>query len=348
MKGRILVLPISDRQGASARYRVYQYIPLLEQAGFEVSVLPPAGKRRGAARWVDSAAERRRCVEEAAEADVVFLQKRLLPPGFVRKMKGTGTPLVFDFDDAIFRAAHKRRSWATRRKVQRRFCAVLSAADLVLAGNTFLAEAAGNYAKTVRVLPTVVDLCRYPLKEHSVSGSLTVGWIGSRATEPYLHALDGVLARLAARHPGLRLVVVSDGEFCAEGVRVERRAWSESTEVDDILSFDIGLMPLEDNTWTRGKCGLKALQYMAAGIPAVSSPVGVVAEFTQHDVSGMLCGSAEKWEQSIERLLADADLRSRMGASGRAVVEERFALEQHAPRLAAWIEAVMSGREPPA
>jgi glycosyltransferase involved in cell wall biosynthesis len=161
----------------------------------------------------------------------------------------------------------------------------------------------------------------------------TVGWLGSPSTTRYVRLLANVFARLAASGP-LRVVVVGGTPVTMPGVQVEQRPWSKDTEAGDIAGFDVGVMPLEDSPWERGKCGYKLIQYMAGGVPVVASPVGVNAELAVPEVTGLLASSDDEWVAALGRLRDDPALRRRLGEAGRALVERRYSLDVATPRLA--------------
>jgi glycosyltransferase involved in cell wall biosynthesis len=204
----------------------------------------------------------------------------------------------------------------------------------VLAGNAFLASYARRFNPRVSVVPTTIDTDRYSPSLRRPGSVPVIGWTGSYSTARYLEALRPVLQRLGRRHE-FRVVVVGAPGLAADGVEVEARPWRSASEVSDLADIDIGVMPLDDTEWERGKCGLKALQYMALGIPAVASPVGVNVEIVRDGENGLLAASDEEWERALERLLADAGLRRRLGDAGRATVESGYSARVHAPRVAA-------------
>lgn len=333
-KKKILFLTVSGRNGASSRYRVYQFLPSFEAAGLDVRVIPPAQRPRGIMRLLSGMREEADLLKAAAAADVVFIQKRLFGAGFIRRLGRLGKRIVFDFDDSIFTSPAGDWSALTRARVRGRFRAVLGAADLVIAGNSFLAGyAAENGAKSVEVLPTAVDVSRYSVKEHK-AGPVTFGWIGSSVNHRYIDTLADVLPSLAREFGGLRLLVVSDRDYFMDGVEVENRRWSEAREAADILDMDIGLMPLADDGWTRGKCALKALQYMASGVPPVCSAVGANKEVIDHGVDGFLASGSLDWMDALHELIRQPERRAEVGLAARRKVEERYSLDVYAARLA--------------
>jgi len=340
MSRKLLVLPNSDRRGASARYRVYQYLPALERAGFTVETVVAVKSRRPLLRLLDRAREESRLLRAVRDADLVLIQKRLLSRHFVDRLRRAGKPIVFDLDDAIFTSPKGDWSAITRWRVRERLRRVLRASALVLVGNDYLRSYVERDARRAVVLPTAVEIARYRVKTDSGGDGVRIGWIGSRVNHRYLAPLTPVLQRLTEEIPRLRLVVVSDEDYAADGVAVENRRWMEETEVEDLLTFDVGVMPLVDDEWTRGKCALKALQYMAAGVPAVCSAVGVNNDVIEHGADGFLCASEEQWHETLARLAADPRLRRAVGCRGRETVERRYSAEKMGTRLAALLDGL--------
>jgi glycosyltransferase involved in cell wall biosynthesis len=339
---KILFFPISGKNGASSRYRVYQFIPYLNDAGISTSVMPPARKPGGLGKLVAGIREESACIEAACRADVVFIQKRLFGKGFIGKLERLGKPLVFDFDDSIFTSPSGDWSFLTRKKVERRLNAVIRAADLVITGNRFLAGyASANGASRVAILPTAIDVSRYSAKKHE-DRDCVLGWIGSSVNHRYLDMLSGTLPELAGKYAGLKLLVVSDKDYFMDGIEVENRRWSEDTESADILDMDIGLMPLADDEWTRGKCALKALQYMACGIPAVCSPVGANKEVIEDGVDGFLPADGKGWVERIGLLARSVDMRAEFGSAARVKVEKSYSMEICAEALAGHIGSCLN------
>lgn len=343
---KILFLTISGPKGASARYRAYQFVPFLEEAGFAVEAAPPRWRRTGLMRFFARRTEESELLAKAAAAEVVVIQKRLLSRGFIRRLTAAGTPYVFDFDDAIFTSARGPRSLPTQLRVIARLTSTLRGAACAIAGNEYLAEYARAFARRVDVLPTSVDVRRYAVKDSYATPSLDLGWVGSQVTFPYLNLLQPVLSRLSAQLPGLRLTVVADQDYAMPGVSVRNVRWNEDTEAATISSFDIGLMPLDDSPWTRGKCSLKALQYMAAGVPAVCSAVGANLDILENGMDGFLCTTHDEWRDTILRLAADPELRRAVGRRGRAKVERSYSVERTAPKFIELIRSVLAGDGP--
>ena len=341
-----------DERGASSRVRFMQYFAPLQQiiAGLRIdgqSLLDSRYlDRRYAGRSVIGASLRcyaRRLMAPTwrERPDLRWVEKELWPyvPAAVEKSLLAGGPYALDLDDAIFHSYDLHPSRAVRRLLGDKIDRLMSGAALVTAGNSYLADRAHSAgARRVEVLPTVIDLARYPVRaarHHETDDALRIGWIGSPATVRYLGALAEPLAALARERP-LRLIVVG-ATIELPGVDVVSLPWSEETEAESVANFDIGVMPLPDSPWERGKCGYKLIQCMACSVPVVASPVGVNATIVQDGVNGFLAADAGTWFEALAALASDPDLRTRCGSAGRRLVEERYSLQATAPRLAGWL-----------
>jgi glycosyltransferase involved in cell wall biosynthesis len=323
----------------SYRFRVGQFLPFLERHGVACAplVIPPAG-------WA-----RVRLFLGLRGYDAVFLQKKMLGPFDRTILSRAARRIVYDVDDAVMFGEHDR-SDAPRGSRMRRFRAMARMSDLVLAGNDTLRQAAAAHAARVFCFPTVVDTDQYRPEARAPRTPPVIGWSGSRGTNGYLNAVLPALDRLAGRVP-FTLRVVSDTPAGIDlarhaNVRAEFSRWSAASERADFCGFDIGLMPLPDTPWARGKCALKALVYMACGVPAVCSPVGVVSTIITNGRNGFLAASGGEWEGVLERLLRDAALRREVAARGRETVEERYSLAAHAPRLLAILRDLCGEKTP--
>jgi glycosyltransferase involved in cell wall biosynthesis len=277
-----------------------------------------------------------------ATFDLLWIEYELfpwLPAVAERVVARLGIPYVVDYDDAIYHRYELHPSKVVRLLLGKKIDVVMRRASTVIVGNDYLgarARAAG--AKRVEYLPTVVDLDRYQTTPVRDQTTFTVGWIGSPSTVKYLSLIEPVLADFC--RPGkARLVVVGARDVPFPGVRGEVRAWSEATEVEDILSFDVGIMPLPDDPWERGKCGYKLIQYMACARPVIASPVGVNRHIVEPSVNGFLAASMGEWRSALENLAASPDLRARLGTAGREKVESSFCTQVTAPRLAAILKS---------
>ncbi|RMH49595.1 MAG: glycosyltransferase, partial [Alphaproteobacteria bacterium] len=288
----------------------------------------------------------------ARAADVLWLEKEALPwvpPALESALLPRRVPLVTDYDDAVFHRYDLHRRAAVRRLLGRKIDRVMAASDLVMAGNAYLADrarAAG--APRVEIVPTVVEAARYaaPATPVDRNGAPVIGWIGSPSTwREYMVPMLPMLTDVA-RRSGARLRVVGSGARPDLDPLVDVLPWTEADEVARIHEMDIGIMPLDDSPWARGKCGYKLIQYMAAGLPVIASPVGVNAEIVEHGVNGLLARDADEWRDALATLLADPALRARMGAAGRRRVEERYSAEVWGPRIAELLHEVAARGRP--
>ncbi len=270
---------------------------------------------------------------------VIWIEKEALPwlPWLIeRALIPSGVGLAVDYDDAVFHRYDQHPSVAVRRVLGRKLDRLMAASDIVTAGNSYLAEralAAG--APRVEIVPTVVDLAHYPSSVVSDSGSSpTIGWIGTPSTwSEYMTSMMPVLTEIARVHDA-RVRVVGAGHAAAMHPLLDSLRWTEETEVSLIQSMSVGIMPLTDTPWSRGKCGYKLLQYMACGLPVVASPVGVNADIVEHGVNGFLATTEAEWREALTTLLRDPALRHRMGQEGRRKVERDYSLQVWGPRVA--------------
>lgn len=331
-----------------------QYIPSLEQAGFEVALAPffddayltdLYSGRRNPLRTLGYYTKRLSQCRAARKADVIWIEKEALPwvPwAFERAILPQGVPYIVDYDDAVFHRYDQHRSGVIRKILGRKIDQVMAGAACVTVGNAYLeARAWAAGASRVKRVPTVVDLERYFVAPPPAEPTqLAVGWIGTPKTwtgsaEPTYKALRPVLE---AANATFRAIGASLEGGSSD--RLQIQPWSEQREVADIQSFDIGVMPLQDDPWTRGKCGYKLIQYMACGIPVVASPIGVNTEIVKHGVNGFLAETEDAWREAVSTLLARPDLRQRMGDAGRRWVEEKYSLQAWAPRVAEVIRSL--------
>jgi glycosyltransferase involved in cell wall biosynthesis len=350
---KILFLTRYDRRGSSSRQRCLLYLEALREAGIAADVRPflsdsyidalYCGLPVSRAEILRSYAARLRALALLSRYSLVWIEKEALPwmPAWIETvlLKLARVPIVVDYDDATFHAYDRHRNPLVRRLFGTKIDRVMRAADLVVVGNAYLgarAKAAG--AGAVSELPTVVDLRRYPpvprREDRPGTGgeALTIGWIGSPLNSPYLDLLRPALAELSARIP-LRLVLIGAAPTALSGFPVERVPWSADSEAADIARCDVGVMPLSDAPWERGKCGYKLIQFMAASLPVVASPVGVNRDIVVPGETGFLAANDADWVSSLTRLHRDPELRRRMGAAGRRRVEQRYALQVTAPRF---------------
>ena len=344
----MLVLPRYGRLGASSRLRMLQYRPWLDSAGVEVTVAPlfsdayVAGLQRNNRKLGDVArayAGRVKALLGSGSFDLVWIEKELLPwlPAWVEwVLLSSRVPYVLDYDDAVFHYYDLNRNALVKALLGDKHPALMRGAALVMAGNAYLAAYARQAgARHVEVVPTVIDLDRYPahvpMPVPAPSVPPCVGWIGQRATASFLVPYQPLFERLTVSGVARFAAIGIDAQSL--GLPMESIPWTEQTEVASIASFDIGIMPLLDAPFERGKCGYKLIQYMACGLPVVASPVGVNRQLVEHGVNGFLAETPEQWEQALQTLLADADLRLRMGQAGRLKVGQQYCIQVTGPKL---------------
>jgi glycosyltransferase involved in cell wall biosynthesis len=346
----MLCLTKYPASGPSSRYRLLQFRPALEARGSELHLHSLhdeshlarrfAGRPSSPLYLAQRMASRLAALAGAKRYDLVFIQKEIFPwlPGFAEwALECSGARLVLDFDDAIF------LSYRGRRLLERKFERVVSRCALVLAGNRYLADYAGRFSGRVVMFPTVVDCDRFTPGVASDGEVPVVGWIGTPETTVFLRELGPVLARARQRAPFV-LRAVGAGDISIDGVEVDVRPWSEDTEVDDLRAMDVGIMPLPDDEWSRGKCALKLLQYMSTGLATVSSPRGSAAEIITHGDNGFLPADTGEWVECLIDLLADDELRHGMGHRARGWIESNYTLANYGPRLADHLTAAVEGR----
>jgi glycosyltransferase involved in cell wall biosynthesis len=264
-------------------------------------------------------------------ADVTVLHQIKLSALEARMMAAFARRRVFDVDDAIYVRKPRRLGDPVHDSVWRRrkFAATCRWVDVVAAGNDVLAGVARPAARDIVILPTSIDASAYHASVAAAADPPTIAWIGSPENLIYLEMIRPALARLASRHPTLRVRVICSRFPDWPDVNIERIAWSSATEADSLAAAHIGVMPLIDDEWSRGKCAFKLLQYMAASLPCVASPIGANTEAVIDGVNGFHARNDEEWERNLERLIESASLRARFGAAGRAHVEQRYAMRTY-------------------
>ena len=319
----LFLVPRLDK--ASTRYRVLQYLPALEEAGIRHRVRAVSKTSRN---WLQ-------LVREVRAADVVFIQKKLFSIFEIALLRRLSSRLIYDFDDAVMYKdvpASEREHGRQRR----RFVATAVRADLLIAGNEYLCQEARTASqRPAIVIPTPLDTSRYlpGEKKNAEDNGIVLGWIGSRGTLKYLREIAPALEALGTRFPGMTLKIVADEFFDLSHMQVIKKEWSAADELADLHSFDIGLMPLSDDIWTRGKCGFKLLQCMAAGLPVICSPVGANRQIVTDGVEGFWAASLDEWVERITVLAGNASLAEAMGRRGREKVQRSYSLEATVPLM---------------
>jgi len=345
---RVLALvPYPSGRAPGQRYRIEQWIPLLRREGIHVTLSPFLSRRGmdlmyesghvGTKAWETLSGYVRRIGQAlwAGSADVIFVYREaaLLGPALIEQLLALRLPLVFDFDDAIYLAdTSSANAWSRRFKSPTKAETICRVARHVTVGNEFLAGFARHRSRQVTVVPSTIDTDFYRVRARGRNPVPVIGWTGSLTTARYLIALAPTLRRLREKWDFELRIVGANVQL--DGLTVHCLPWRAESEPDDLRRLDVGLMPLPDDEWSRGKCGMKALQYMALGIPPVVSPVGVNSNIVRDGVNGFHARTAGEWIERIGVLIEDETLRRRLGQEARRTVEESYSSHVHAPRVA--------------
>jgi glycosyltransferase involved in cell wall biosynthesis len=347
----------------SQRYRLEQWEPLLRERGVQITYAPFEDEELHALLYkpgfmgkklqLVSRALRRRLslVNKVRDYDLVYILREaalLGPPVFERLVHQRRVPIVFDFDDAVF-VSYKSPSngYLSYLKFASKTKTICRIASHVMVGNPYLADYARQVNDRVTVIPTTIDTEKYQMPPRSESsGPVVIGWTGSHSTVQHLDTLRGALKKLAARE-SFRLRVIGTPTYECAPVDVEAMSWRANTELEGLSAIDIGVMPLPDDRWSKGKCGLKALQFMALGIPTVCSPVGVNSDIIQDDENGFLAGTEDEWVDKLSRLIRSHELRQRLGQAGRATVEQKYSAITQMPRVYEIFKSVLRDAKVP-
>jgi glycosyltransferase involved in cell wall biosynthesis len=358
---KVLFLTLSPINSASERYRIHQFLPYLEQAGYACTVRPFASRALHRAIQTDRLAPKllctplcylRRAIDfaELAHYDAVVVHRGIFPfpwPAMEREFVFRNPKVIFDFDDALHvghrDTATTKYPWIYKLKYGPGVNEILQKCRHVIAGNPTLADYASRFNSDVSIIPTVVDLQRYTFEiVGAASEVLTIGWVGSRSTSPYLLDVEAALRRLSVVHSGkVKFRFYGDPNRKLDLPNCESLPFSLRSEIEDLRTLDIGIMPMPDNSWTRGKCAFKAIQYMALGIPVVTSPVGMATEVVQHNMNGLWASTSEDWFEALNRLVLDMQLRKQFAEQGRKTVETRYSLQTWAPRVLGLLQGVI-------
>lgn len=366
---RVLALSPIPEEGAGCRFRIAQFIPYLESVGISVTLstlFTPEFFRlvykRGrylqkAATFAVLSVKRLDSLRDSSRFDLIFLYREVFPigPAVIERLLTARVrpPVVFDFDDAIFLpSVSDANRLIGALKCPGKVASIIRHSGHVIAGNTYLADYARRFNPAVTTIPTCVDTGRFappvdvsPKNDSPAASEPIVGWVGSPTTASYIRGLAGVLRRVRERH-SFRLRVSGTGEpLEIPGISVDNEAWSLEREVELFNTCDVGVYPLADDEWSKGKCGFKAIEFMACGVPVVASAVGVNREIIQDGENGFLAATDDEWIEKLGRLLSDRELRRRFAEAGRRTIERRYSLEMNAPKLAATLRAAVEGVE---
>ena len=326
------------------RFRHEQYLPYLEANGFECEVsyiideqadkffYKPGNTLKKAGVALNSLRKRYSDLQKAKRADIIFLYREALFLGstwFERQMQKTQAKTIFDFDDAIWihdvSQANRLFSFL---KNPNKTPQLITLVDKVFAGNPYLASYASQFNKDVVIVPTTIDTEEYQRIPKPKDGRICIGWSGSITTiKHFEHAIPFLTPIKEKYGDQVYIKVIGDKTYAHEALGIQGHPWKKDTEIEDLSEIDIGIMPLPNDKWAKGKCGLKGLQYMALEIPTLMSPVGVNTDIIQNGVNGFLAEEKEEWIAKLSQLIDNPDLRSSMGKAGRQTVLDTYSIE---------------------
>ncbi len=283
---------------------------------------------------------RRADAKRASEFDVVFLFREALMTGSIeyeKLIKAAGPKIIYDFDDAIWiqsvSEANKKWSWL---KDPNKTSKLIELSDVIFAGNRYLADYAGGYNDNIKVIPTTIDTEEYVSVQRTARSKVVIGWSGSITTIQHFEFAIPILKQIKEKFGDkVEFSVVGDGTYENPGLGIRGLPWRKESELTDLQNMDIGIMPLPDDEWARGKCGLKGLQYMGVGVATIMSPVGVNSEIIQDGENGFLAAEIEDWVNKLTQLIESEELRQKIGTAGRRTVVEKYS-------VAAWKDAYLN------
>ena len=355
----ILFVPFGTERIAATRYRVYQYLPYLMKHSIRFKVFSIISDKTTREMINSSTFTGLRKITYyfkvvlekiirflpililARKYKILFLQRTTFPFGLERILKMMNENIVFDLDDAIFIPDKKEYGLIGRMKEYSKeveVANILRVSKLAIVENEYIKKYASKYCKDIFLIPGPIDTKRNFVKKKSYKNNkVTIGWIGSPSTLNYLNMLDGVFKELAKKFD-VEIKVIGAGEYKLDGIKVTNINWSVENEVEELQSFDIGVMPMPNNEWTRGKLGCKMLQYMAVGVPAVVSYTATNAEVISDGLNGFLINSEKECLEKLSLLIKDFSLREKIGKNGRRTVEEKFSLDVNAPKFRELLE----------
>ncbi|MCK4667740.1 glycosyltransferase family 4 protein [Candidatus Dependentiae bacterium] len=346
MSKKILFLTKYNRLGANSRYRSYQYIPYLKKEGIIIDTTPLfdeiyvkniySTKKHFLQDILRCYFKRLIILFSVKKYDLLLIEAELFPyiPGlFEWLLKVFHIPYLLDYDDAIFH--HYDTSPMRKIILGSKIKNIAKKANAIVTGSPYLTAYMEKYNNNVFEIPTVIDLKKYPEKKSPLPEKFTIGWIGSPYTEDYMMEIYPVLKQFGKNHD-YKLVLIGANESMRKrlkGINTEIWKWTEEDEVKDIREFNVGIMPLPDTKWTRGKCGLKLIQYMGCFLPVIATPVGINNEIIENKINGYLADTQTEWLDALNELYENKDLQIKMGTEGRKLVEEKYEIGNGASLL---------------
>ncbi|SNZ06163.1 Glycosyltransferase involved in cell wall bisynthesis [Persephonella hydrogeniphila] len=340
---RVLFLTKYDRLGASSRYRTFQYLPFVKESGIDFDVKPLFNEeylvykykygRENKFLTLERLFKRIKTVLiDSWKYDLLVIEKELIPyfpPVFEYYLKLIGKPYIVDYDDAVWHNYDNHRKKIIRLILKNKIKTVMKLASVVIGGSEYIIEYAENAeSKRIEKIPTVIDLRKYNCADEKKEEKFVIGWIGSPSTSKYILRINEPLARFTKRYNAVVHLVGFDkrlkSKLLFDGKIIE---WNEHTEVDEICKFDVGIMPLEDGPFERGKCGFKLIQYMGCKKPVIASPVGENNIIVKHGFNGYLAENSEDWFNYLEIFYHSCEIRQKFGKNGFEVVKNFYSLD---------------------
>lgn len=337
---RLLILPRYTEKGPSSRVRMFQYLPYLQKEGYEISIHPFFSDAYITALYshhaintfsvLSSYIKRINHLLWKKDFDLIWIQQEFFPwiiPGIERLFYKKNIPMIVDYDDAVFHRYDMHHNPVVRALFSSKIDRVMQTAAGLTVGNAYLAEHARQAgASSIQILPSVVDTDHYSIAFDKVQSEFIIGWIGTPKTVHFLEIIKPAL--VAILDANTRFIIV--GADVPESMRdlpIEAQPWKEDTEIEQIQQFDVGIMPLLDAPFERGKCGYKLIQYMACGLPVIASPVGVNQEIVEPGINGYLASTTQQWIDAFLQLRENPTLQQKMGRAGRVKVEQNYSLD---------------------
>lgn len=356
----LFLIPYPLRESPSQRFRFEQYFSSLEENGLQFFIQSFLGKKnwkiffkpgRSILKILTLLAgfsKRLVVLFRVPFYDVVFIHREatpLGPPVFEWMIaKVFGKKIIYDFDDAIWLTDRLNETWWTKAlKYRKKVSLICEWSYKVSCGNQYLTDFARTYNQRAVRNPTTIETQQWHNpgmyeKKRIRDTDIIIGWTGSHSTLKYLKDIESVLQRIESNFPLVKVLIIADQKPSLNLRSLVFVPWNEKTEIEDLMLVDIGIMPLPDDEWSRGKCGFKALQYMALEIPAIASPVGVNSTIIDAGKNGFLCSTPEEWENALTTLIRDSELRKKMGTEGRIKVESAYSVTSNSSNFLALFE----------
>jgi glycosyltransferase involved in cell wall biosynthesis len=360
MKKVLFIATHRKDRAPGQRFRFEQYFDYLEANGFQCDLSylisekdDPIFYSKGnypqkAAIYQKCRRIRRKDVRNAKNYDIIFIFREALMTGSIRyeqRMRDqSNAKFVFDFDDAIWlqNISDNNKKLAFLKNAQKTG-EIIALCDMVFAGNQYLADYASRFCQDIKIVPTTIDTKEYEAIKVEDTGSICIGWTGSITTIQHFEYAVPVLKRIKTKYGDrVTIKVVGDGNYCHKELGIKGIAWSKKDEIKELSTMDIGIMPLPDDEWAKGKCGLKGLQYMSLGIPTIMSPVGVNSAIIADGENGFLAANEEEWEAKLGLMIEDAELRAKLGTAARRTVVDHYSVEANKDKYLAHFRALTS------